>query len=89
MDVIPIFSTLSQAHNHCDVRSKMFYHTKGLVAELIPLYTKSAWGFRGERVRTAGLVESCNYLLKRNVLSFPLHTYIHTYIQVIIFSQLS
>ena len=62
MDVIPIFSTLSQAHSHCDVRSKMFYHTKGLVAELIPLYTKSAWGSRGERVRTAGLVESCNYL---------------------------
>ena len=85
MDVIPIFSTLSQAHSHCDVRSKMFYHTKGLIAELIPLYTKSAWGSRGERVRTAGLVESYNYLYKKNVLSFPIHTYIYIYIYLYIF----
>ena len=62
MDVIPIFSTLSQAHNHCDVRSKMFYHAKGLVAVLAPLHAQSAWESREERVRTAGLIESCNYL---------------------------
>ena len=62
MDVIPIFSTLSQAHSHCDVRSKMFYHAKGLVAVLAPLHAQSAWESREERVRTAGLIESCNYL---------------------------
>ena len=97
MDVIPIFSTLSQAHSHCDVRSKMFYHAKGLVAILAPLHAQSAWESREERVRTAGLIESCNYLYKKKNCSIISNTYIHTYIyiyiyifiQVIIFSQLS
>ena len=65
MDVIPIFSTLSQAHSHCDVRSKMFYHAKGLVAILAHFHAQSAWEYRGERVRTAELIESCNYHLSK------------------------
>ena len=61
MDVIPIFSTLSRAHSHCDVRLKMFYHAKGLVPVLAPLHAQSAWESRKESVRTTGLIESCNY----------------------------
>ena len=35
---------------------------KGIVAELASLHSQSAWGSRGERVRTAGLAACCNYL---------------------------
>ena len=38
---------------------------KVLVAELAPPHAQSAWGFRRERVRAAGLATSCNYLLKK------------------------
>ena len=62
MDVIPIFSTLSQAHNQCDVRSKMFYHVKGFVAKLAFVHAQNGWESTGERVQTARLVESYNYL---------------------------
>ena len=62
MDVIPIFSTLSQAHSHCDVRSKMFYHVKCFVAELAPVHAQNGWESMRERIRTVRLVKSCNYL---------------------------
>ena len=65
MDVIPIFSTLSQAHSHCDVRSKMFYHAKGLVTILTHFHAQSVWESREEKVRTVGLIESCNYHLSK------------------------
>ena len=38
---------------------------KGLVVELTPSHTQSAWGSRGERVQAAGLAACCNYLLKK------------------------
>ena len=38
---------------------------KGLVVELAPPHIQSAWGFRGKRVRAAGLVTCCNYFSKK------------------------
>ena len=35
---------------------------KGFVAELSPPHAQSAWGFRGERIQTAGLAVCYNYL---------------------------
>ena len=37
---------------------------KSLIAELTPPYIQSAWRFKKEMVRTAGLVACCNYLSK-------------------------
>ena len=37
---------------------------KGLVAELTLPHIQSAWGFRGERVRAAGLAACYNYFSK-------------------------
>ena len=34
---------------------------EGVVAELTYLHVQSAWGSKGERVRTAGLTACCNY----------------------------
>ena len=41
------------------------YYAKGLVAELTPLHVQSAWGFRGEMVRAAGLAACCNSFSKK------------------------
>ena len=41
------------------------HDAKCLVAELTSPHPQSACGFRGERVRTVGLVTCCNYLLKK------------------------
>ena len=38
---------------------------KGLVVELAPPHVQRAWGFRGERVRAAGLAACCNYFQKK------------------------
>ena len=38
---------------------------KGLVAELTLPHIQSTWGFRGERVRAAGLAASWNYFSKK------------------------
>ena len=38
--------------------------TKGLVAELTPPHVQSAWGFKREWVRAAGLAACCNYFSK-------------------------
>ena len=38
---------------------------KGLVADLALPQVQSAWGFRGERVRVAGLITCCNYFSKK------------------------
>ena len=40
----------------------IYLFAKGLVVKLAPPYAQSAWGFRGERVRVAGLAACCNYL---------------------------
>ena len=51
---------------------------KGFVAELAPPYTQSAWRFKRERVRIAGLAACCNYFSKKKkscrhviILLFP------------------
>ena len=51
---------------------------KSFVAELAPPYTQSAWRFRRERVRVAGLAACCNYFSKKKkscrhviILIFP------------------
>ena len=41
---------------------------KSLVVELALPYVQSAWGFRGERVRAAGLAAYYNYFEKKKVL---------------------
>ena len=41
---------------------------KGLVVELTLHHVQSAWGFRGERVRAAGLAAYCNYFEKKKSL---------------------
>ena len=38
---------------------------KGLVANLALPHVQNAWGVRGERVQTAGLVAYCNYFSKK------------------------
>ena len=43
---------------------------KVLVAELAPPHAQSAWGFRRERVRAAGLAADCNYLSKKRKLIY-------------------
>ena len=40
---------------------------KGLVTELTSPHAQSAWGFRGERVRDAGLTVCCNYFSKKKI----------------------
>ena len=45
---------------------KLFcFFAKGLVSELTYSHAQSAWGFRGERVRVAGLAACCNYCSKK------------------------
>ena len=39
--------------------------SKGLVAELTSPHVQSTWGFRGKRVRVAGLATRCNYFSKK------------------------
>ena len=39
--------------------------SKGLVAELTSPHVQSTWGFRGKRVRAAGLATRCNYFSKK------------------------
>ena len=47
----------------------MNYHvspsSKGFIVELAPLHIQSAWGFRGKRIRAAGLAACCNYVSKK------------------------
>ena len=38
---------------------------KGLVAKLAPPHAQSAWGFRGEMIRVAGLAVCYNYFSKK------------------------
>ena len=42
---------------------------QSLVVELALPYVQSAWGFRGERVRAAGLAACCNYLSRKKILN--------------------
>ena len=49
---------ISSLHNS---KLNPFTFVKGLVAEFTPPYAQSTWEFRGERVRTAGLIACCNY----------------------------
>ena len=37
---------------------------KGPIAELAPPHVQSAWEFRRERIRVAGLAACCNYFQK-------------------------
>ena len=41
---------------------KLSYIAKGFVVKLAPPHVQSAWGFRGERIRTVGLAACCNSL---------------------------
>ena len=40
---------------------------KGLVIELTPPHTQSAWRSRRKRVRAAGLAACCNYFSKKKI----------------------
>ena len=40
-------------------------------------YAQSAWRFRGERVRAAGLVTYCNYFYKKNTIISTIVIYIY------------
>ena len=42
-------------------------NAKGLVTELTSPHAQNAWGFRGERVRDAGLTVCCNYFSKKKI----------------------
>ena len=46
---------------------------QGLVAELVPPHAQSAWGFKGERVRVAGLAACCNYFSKKKKIIINNH----------------
>ena len=48
------------------------FMAKGLVAELTAPHAQSAWGSRGERVRTAGLATCYNYLSQKKK-SLPIY----------------
>ena len=45
--------------------TKLIILVKCLEAELAPFYAQSAWGFKGERVRVAGLAICYNYFSKK------------------------
>ena len=47
---------------------KFCKNAKSLVVELIPPHVQSAWRFKGERVRTAGLTTCCNYFSKKKIM---------------------
>ena len=55
------FLTFPCYHPSIDSKLNPFTFVKGLVAEFTPPHAQSTWEFRGERVRTAGLVACCNY----------------------------
>ena len=40
-------------------------NAKDLGAKLALLHAQSVWGFRGEKVRAAGLAACCNYFSKK------------------------
>ena len=40
-------------------------YSQGIVDELSLFHAQIAWGFKGKKVRVAGLVTYCNYLLKK------------------------
>ena len=43
----------------------IYIYAKGLVTKLAPPHTQSAWGYRGERVRTVRLAACCYYFSKK------------------------
>ena len=56
---------------------KFCKNAKSLVVELIPPHVQSAWRFRGERVRIAGLTTCCNYFSKKKKLCKIVENIIH------------
>ena len=58
-------NTISQRPSFSKKKKKK--NAKGLVTELTSPHAQSAWGFRGERVRDAGLTVCCNYFSKKKI----------------------